>query len=275
MGEKARSFHAKGSQYRSLLGDFDVPPIGELDRSFSVLLSTIRRPLRMHRKGSIKSARIRQSLGNLNAHSPEFFDYFASASPAELAHTLGGVPDQERLAIKMYLSYVAHSMGRLAFAGQSYVLSSSPVCSEAIRFAGRARSGEGMVLVAWKPTGEPGWVVDNVSEGKAACEAAGIPTLVRPVYPEQEERSFVGGVFPHYLLCYFDLRRDKYVVSPLVAELPAGNVVADTLRDGLPVPFSGFLEWVRLTNYERAHLRTRDGDHQEYRLPTLERVDAP
>jgi len=82
-----------------------------------------------------------------------------------------------------------------------------------------------------------------------------LPELNDSFYPVEDEYAIKGAIFPHFILCAFDLKNECIIINPWLYKEKH-----DWKENGLQVDQSNFLDFAKTTNYSKVIYLWSDGN---------------
>ena len=189
-----------------------------------------------------------------NATHKAFVSYFRDeANLPDFLHRNADSSDSSRAErVRDYYLFLLHNFGGGGIAEMSFFVSTSVNPETAMSFAGskHQKSGKSVVFVHMIP--QP-FYKHGIGALEVKCVTRdfryrGIPIYDREFYPEQEEFSVKGALFPNFMLGLYDLELQKFVVNPHMF----GNLdqsINGILFRGIPIDQDDFHESIRNTGY--------------------------
>lgn len=123
-------------------------------------------------------------------------------------------------------------------------VSSTPIPEVALHFA----ANDKMIILFWvnENQGSLYFNKEKLIANEGIIKKLGLPKIKDSFYPKQNEYAIKGAIFPHFIIGWFDLRCDSFIINPC---LFIDKI--DWQEDGFQVDQTSFNDYIKSTNYEK------------------------
>jgi len=191
-------------------------------------------------------------LDHFKYENPDFSNYFAHVNNVDdFVQSLTKLPESE--VARDYYLYFLHTSEKYEFTSSSFFISTSEDASVARRFALSGGSGridsQTLIFVCFLPkeAQDYGYSIARINKLSQDYRSKGLPTYSTDIYDEKEV-SIKGGLFPHFLMGYFDLEKYCFVVNPYLFNQSLS--MAKIAEKGFKIDQSDFSGKIRDTNFK-------------------------
>ncbi len=170
----------------------------------------------------------------------QFKSFFSDKNnKLEFIKKIGYVADlKSKLQIRDYYLKLLHRIGNIGFSNKSFYLSSSRKFSIAKKFA--INNHDGIVFVSWGKTIFEPYPTRILKQFE-------FPRYIKDVFPLQREVTLTGGLLPHYILGYYKVNENIFIVNPNL--FSTNNSFNQIMQNGFEIDQSGFHDALEQTNY--------------------------
>lgn len=271
-GEKAKSYHRsnqpklKGRKYLKHIGDAS-------EETFKFIFDKFSKIFKDHLRGNFsKNPKPQKRLNTFKSSNRKFFDFFIE--PSNIDNFKSGVETFSEscnalMQVRDYYLYLLHTFGKSGISELSFFVSTSTDKAVAEEFAlsksNFELSHEGVVFYYWIP--EP--LIDyacskvTVKQIQENMESTSLPFYSSDLYPKQKEVSVKGGLFPHFILGYYDLEKRCFVVNSHVFSQTDDHRV---VQMGFSINQKGFEKAIEETGYSGYIVRYYNGLYLDFSL---------
>jgi hypothetical protein len=193
-----------------------------------------------------------------------FVNYFKnSINSQSFCNTIIGQNDDEnKIVIRDYYLYLLHTF---CLGDKSFFVSTSTDINVARDFATKSRDkvndDKSVIFFYFIPHPVNKYAVScNKSKlglGYELCSKLGLKTYNETVYQEQQEIAVKGTLFPHYIVCLFDIETKKYIVNHHLFNPDNSNNLEEKTLNGFYIFQEDFDDLIRKTNYTKSVTRQK------------------
>lgn len=162
----------------------------------------------------------------------------------------------DKKMVNLYYLAILHTINTIKYKNKSGFLSASQNIETAEKFE------ESLLIIGWVPKYHPISHVDSqgLKPYHDVCRTVKLPVIDSPVYPQQAEISIRYGILPHFIIG-LKIKNDFYVNPALFETMELftrctsinqlKKLRNEVILHGLRVDQDKFMEYCRLTNYQR------------------------
>ncbi|ACF11511.1 hypothetical protein Cpar_1104 [Chlorobaculum parvum NCIB 8327] len=156
----------------------------------------------------------------------EFTRYFCRANRDSFIEKISLVDDEEKQQIKIYYLWLLHVIGETEYKRYSNFLSTTKNHKVANRFG-----HDQIVYCGWipRPIKKRAAYLGSLIQLEQRLKHLDLPTYNDEPYPDEQEISLLGGLFPHYTLGIFDPSTRKLIINTHLLD----NAILDLISNGM------------------------------------------
>lgn len=198
----------------------------------------------------------------------KFREYFDKPS-SDFIEKILNLNALERIVVKYYYLWLLHVIGDTEYKRYSNFLSTSKDYEVAFRF-----SNQEIVYVGWipRPIKIRSVYLGYLIQSRKRIESLGLPTYSDEPYPDENEISLIGGLFPHYVLGIYHVRKklllvNEYLLKDDMVEIINSGLSEIIIKHGIGIDQSDFenSEFLKISGYKRhlTHIKGKGySDHE-------------
>ncbi len=165
-----------------------------------------------------------------------------------------------KVLVRNYYLYILHRIGNDGdrrndyYDKKSHFLSTTTNYSVAEDYSLAEDFSEyGFIYVGWIPNSIPNRAMneETFNKVKLILKEFELPLLEKELYPNDEEISLIGGIFPNFLLGIINVEEETFIINPSLFEIENLCLAVDeVIMRGLPVNQENFFQFLKSIGYE-------------------------
>jgi hypothetical protein len=200
----------------------------------------------------------------------EFKHFFDEKTAEDFTQKILNLEEDERVMVKYYYLWLLHVIGETSYKSYSNFLSTTKDYETANDFG-----NDELVYVGWipRPIKKRAIYLGSLIQFSRRLKKLELPTYSDEPYPDENEISLIGGLFPHYIFGIYHQKRNLVLVNNYLLESNMLNLIKDGLssliiKHGIGINQSNFSnsEFLKISKYKRylTYLNEKDKyiDHE-------------
>ena len=243
VGDKGRKYR---EEHRTLISKKEkLYPINLIDKKlFEKIFSKLRKIFRNSDKSIVKE---------FIHNNPNFYNFFLdSSNKKEFMKIIDMLDNNQKLEVRDYFLTLLHQLGHIGFYHNSFFLSTTTELNVAYEFATHS-TDDGIILISWTewPISKLGITKQQIQNTSKLIEKLNLPKYTSTFYPSQNEFFLKGGLLPHYIIGYYDIHNQEFIINPHLIELDEDSEIYEYLaKEGFYINQDKFSDKMRKTLFK-------------------------
>jgi len=193
---------------------------------------------------------VKQNNSSWKVSNLEFVNYFSNNNNKPGFKTLlSNLSPDEQLIIRDYYCWLLHTAATERFQSHSYYVSATTDPEMCYNFS----NDNGPLAVVYfipHPSSTLSTSLQTLLYANQSLTSQGLPVIESEVYPDEFEVSIKGGLFPHFIIGFYEYESNRFVFNHNIFK-KYNRSNKKIFSNGIKIDQSDFFDYLKKTSYNR------------------------